>query len=117
MKMDIKNDDRPWGSFRQFTHNEATTVKILRVDDGQRLSLQYHNERSEFWVVLSGNPKLTIGDKIEQAKKGDEFFIPAKTKHRIEAPNGKVEMLEIAFGNFNEDDIVRIDDAYGRVSL
>jgi mannose-1-phosphate guanylyltransferase/mannose-1-phosphate guanylyltransferase/mannose-6-phosphate isomerase len=114
--MNIQNDTRPWGSFRQFTANETTTVKMLCVNAGQRLSLQYHNKRDEFWVVLTGNPSITIGETITQAKKGDEFFIPAETVHRIGAPDDYVEILEIAFGDFDENDIVRLDDVYGRVS-
>ena len=114
--MNIKNDKRPWGSFRQFTENEASTIKTISVDAGQRLSLQYHEKRSEFWCVLSGNPQVTIGDRVEQAKPGDEFTIPIQTIHRIEALDNKVEILEIAFGEFDENDIVRLDDAYGRVA-
>lgn len=114
--MNIQNDRRPWGSFRQFTDNEVTTVKVLSVDAGHRLSLQYHKKRSEFWKVLSGNPSITIGDTTSQAKKGDEFFVPAETIHRISASDDSVEILEIAFGDFDENDIVRLDDAYGRTS-
>jgi mannose-6-phosphate isomerase-like protein (cupin superfamily) len=113
--MEIKNDRRPWGFFRQFTDNEASTIKILNVDADKKLSLQYHHERDEFWTVLSGNPLLTIGDKIENAKAGDEFFIPKETIHRIETPEGGAQLLEIAFGEFDENDIVRIEDDYGRV--
>ncbi|MDD5083420.1 MAG: phosphomannose isomerase type II C-terminal cupin domain [Candidatus Moranbacteria bacterium] len=116
MNMDIKNDERPWGSFRQFTDNEATTVKILSVGAGHRLSLQLHRKRSEFWRVLSGHPSITIGETTIQAKQGDEFFVPAQTIHRIGAPDDSAEVLEIAFGDFDENDIVRLDDAYGRVS-
>jgi mannose-1-phosphate guanylyltransferase/mannose-1-phosphate guanylyltransferase/mannose-6-phosphate isomerase len=114
--MDIKNDMRPWGSFRQFTENELTTIKIISVNAGNKLSLQYHNNRSEFWVVLEGNPILTIGEERRQAQPKQEFFIPQKTKHRIEAIENNVEILEIAFGNFDESDIVRIEDSYGRIS-
>ena len=113
--MEIKNGERPWGFFRQFTQSEQSTVKLINVKDGQRLSLQYHLKRSEFWVVLVGNPKVTIGDMEKVAKVGDEFEIPQKAIHRIEAPDGDVQILEIAFGDFDEDDIVRIEDAYGRV--
>ena len=113
--MEIKNGKRPWGFFRQFTQSEQSTVKLINVKDGQRLSLQYHLKRSEFWVVLVGNPKVTIGDMEKVAKVGDEFEIPQKAIHRIEAPDGDVQILEIAFGDFDEDDIVRIEDAYGRV--
>ena len=113
--MEIKNDKRPWGSFRQFTQNEISTVKILDVEDGHKLSLQYHLSRDEFWVVLFGSPKITIGQENISAAKGDEFFVPRKTEHRIEAVGGDARILEIAFGEFDEDDIVRVEDAYGRI--
>jgi mannose-1-phosphate guanylyltransferase len=114
--MNIKNDMRPWGSFRQFTENELTTIKIISVKAGNKLSLQYHNKRSEFWVVLEGNPILTIEEERHHAQPKQEFFIPQKTKHRIEAVENNVEILEIAFGDFDESDIVRIEDSYGRIS-
>ncbi len=113
--MNIKNDTRPWGFFRQFTENEPSTIKIISVDAGHRLSLQYHNKRDEFWVVLSGNPVIRIGETVTHAIAGEEFSIPKKTNHRIEALENNVQVLEIAFGDFDENDIVRIEDAYGRI--
>jgi mannose-1-phosphate guanylyltransferase/mannose-6-phosphate isomerase len=112
--MNIKNDQRPWGQFRQFTENENSTIKLISVESGQSLSLQSHQKRSEFWVVLLGDPLVTVGAEIQKAKAGDEFFIPQKTVHRLEAQTEKVEILEIAFGDFEESDILRIEDAYGR---
>ncbi len=114
--MKIINDNRPWGSFRQFTHNEISTVKIISVEAGHQLSLQYHHKRSEFWVILSGHPRITVGEKVKIAQEGEEFFISPKTIHRIEAPEDNSQILEISFGDFDENDIVRIEDAYGRVS-
>ncbi len=113
--MEIENDRRPWGEFRRFTDNEKSTVKILSVDADKKLSLQYHHKRDEFWQVLSGNPSITIGEKTENAKAGDEFFIHKESLHRIETPNGAAKILEISFGEFDENDIIRIEDAYGRV--
>ncbi|MGA7828202.1 MAG: phosphomannose isomerase type II C-terminal cupin domain [Geobacteraceae bacterium] len=115
-KMHIINDIRPWGSFRQFTDNQQTTVKIINVTAGQRLSLQYHNHRDEFWVVLSGNPRITIGADVLDAAPGDEFTVPVNTLHRMEAPKNDACILEIAFGDFDENDIVRLEDAYGRIT-
>lgn len=107
-------EERPWGRFRRFTQNEPCTVKIISVVAGSSLSLQYHGERSEFWHILSGHPKITIGEIVTEAKPGDEFTVPVKAVHQIEAPEGDVEVLEIAFGNFREDDITRLKDNYGR---
>lgn len=112
--MSTVNVTRPWGSFDMFTHNEASTVKLIYVNEGEALSLQYHNKRQEFWRVISGNPCLTIGDDIKNAKPGDEFLILEGVKHRITAPSGGVTILEISTGDFDEDDIVRIEDKYNR---
>ena len=108
-------EKRPWGWFRQFTLNDPTTVKVFRMISGEEFSLQFHKNRAEFWHIISGTPKITIGEKTRDAKKGDEFFIPRGTKHRMEAVGGDVEFLEISFGHFNEEDIVRLQDKYGRV--
>ncbi len=107
------NEERPWGSFTQFTKNTPSTVKIIFVRAGEKLSLQYHKHRSEFWKILSGKGEVTIGESLFPTKKGDEFFIPKESLHRISASTD-LEILEIALGDFDEDDIVRTDDIYGR---
>lgn len=107
---------KPWGKFEQFEHNEIATVKILTVNPKGILSLQYHIKRTEFWRVLSGHPIVTVGKKVTLAKPGDEFFIKKRELHRLEAKDDTVEILEIAHGDFQEDDIVRLEDIYGRVS-
>jgi mannose-6-phosphate isomerase len=107
-------EKRPWGNFERFTQNEPSTVKIITVNAGEELSLQYHMKRSEFWKILSGNPIITSGDKIVEAKPNDEFFQLPKQNHRIKAGTTEVRILEIAFGQFEEGDIVRLEDRYGR---
>lgn len=107
-------EERPWGSFREFTENDKGTVKIIFVRKGEAFSLQDHEHRDEFWRILSGNPNITIGDKTVQAKKGDEFDIQPKMDHRISAFIDDVEVLEISRGKFDENDITRIEDKYGR---
>jgi mannose-6-phosphate isomerase-like protein (cupin superfamily) len=114
--MASKTVTRPWGTFTQFTHNEPSTVKIITVNPGGELSLQYHNERSEFWRVLQGKPIITIDDSVKEGKIGDEFTVPVKAKHRIKAQDEEVVILEISSGNFDEDDIIRLEDKYGRVT-
>jgi len=106
---------RPWGQFEQFTQNEKTTVKVISINKDSSLSLQYHNHRTEFWHILSGIPFVTIGKKHIEAKPGDEFVIEKETLHQIEAKDSAVRFLEIAYGDFDEDDIVRVKDKYGRV--
>ncbi|MDR3519848.1 MAG: phosphomannose isomerase type II C-terminal cupin domain [Candidatus Pacebacteria bacterium] len=106
---------RPWGQFEQFTQNEKTTVKVISINQDSSLSLQYHNRRREFWRILSGFPLVTIGEKQTNSKPGDEFMVEKKELHQIEAKDNAVQFLEIAYGDFDEDDIVRVKDKYGRV--
>ena len=112
--MNIFNEKRPWGEFRQFTAGEPSTVKILYIKPGESLSLQKHAKRTEFWHVLSGQPEVTIGDKVVVAKPGDEFTIEPFVEHRMSAKNEAVDFLEISFGEFAENDEVRLADNYGR---
>lgn len=106
--------NKPWGSFTSFIKNGACTVKLLNIVKGELLSLQYHKSRDEFWKVISGRPKIIIGQDEFEAHEGDEFNIPAMTKHRIIADYNDVVILEIATGDFDEDDIVRLEDKYDR---
>lgn len=105
---------KPWGSFRQFVLNEPCTVKIITVERGQAISLQRHDGRSEFWRVLAGDPLVTIDEKEIIAKPGDEFFIPQQANHRLTGQSHDCQILEISFGFFDEHDITRIEDNYGR---
>jgi len=105
---------KPWGQFDQFTLNEQTTVKILSVNKGNSLSLQYHKNRSEFWRVIFGHPFITIGENSQIANPGEEFIIDKSQSHRLEAPSDNVQILEVAYGDFDENDIIRTEDKYGR---
>jgi len=119
MKKRLKNYDsekRPWGGFERFTLNEKTTVKVLTIKPKKRLSLQYHKYRSEFWRVLDGPVKVTVGDKIFTLKKGEEITVPKGAKHRIEGLSKPARVLEISFGKFIERDDIRLEDDYGRRS-
>jgi|SRR5665213_3268220 len=110
-----EHEERPWGSFDRFTRGEASTVKIITVAAGKRLSLQYHQKRSEFWRVLAGSGTATIGSEEKPAAIGDEFEIAAGAQHRLAAGPEGLTVLEIAFGDFDEGDIVRVEDDFGRV--
>jgi mannose-6-phosphate isomerase-like protein (cupin superfamily) len=115
--LNIYQEERPWGNFRQFTKNELSTVKIITVRKGESLSLQSHTQRSEFWKILSGNGVIEIGDEKFEAKVGDEFTVPPGAQHRVSvgAESGvDLAFLEIATGHFNEQDIKRFEDKYGR---
>lgn len=110
----IVQDDRPWGNFRQFTHNQTTTVKILTVEAGQTLSLQDHAHRDELWVVLDQGLRIELDDRVIEPEPGDEIVIVRGAKHRLSSAGARGRVLEIAFGTFDEDDIRRHDDRYGR---
>lgn len=116
MKKSLKKtftEKRPWGFFTEFIKNEPATVKIISVKPGASLSLQYHHDREEFWHVLSGTGSVIVGKKKFVAKPGKEFVVPPKTLHRISATEA-LTILEIATGHFDESDIVRVQDIYGR---
>jgi len=113
--MSISYDKRPWGEEEILTMNEPSTVKILTINPGQRCSLQYHNHRKEFWKLIEGEAIIEIGDKKIDAKVGENFEIPPKTNHRINGKNIPGRILEISFGDFDENDIVRLEDDYGRI--
>ena len=89
-------------------------MKILNVKPNQKLSLQYHKKRDEFWRVISGSANFVIDDQLKQGKTGDEFFIKKGQNHRIMTQDEHVQVLEVSFGEFDEDDIVRIEDKYNR---
>lgn len=112
--MKKKRVKKPWGGFRQFTLNEKSTVKILTINSKQAFSLQLHKNRKEFWHFLDNPAKVTIGNKIIKVKKGDEIMVRKNQKHRIEAIGKPVSVLEISFGKFDENDIRRLEDKYGR---
>ena len=106
---------RPWGTFDRFTHNEACTVKIITVDPGQRLSLQRHLHRDEMWQVLDGLVDVVIDGHTTVVGCGGRVWVPRTTTHRIgNASATPARVLEIAFGEFDENDIERLDDDYRR---
>jgi len=107
-------EEREWGSFIQFTREAPSTVKILTVDPGQAFSLQKHQNREEGWYVISGNGVIQIGEEKNEIEVGKSYFIPKETLHRLEAGDEPLVVLEVSFGDFDENDITRIEDRYGR---
>lgn len=106
--------ERPWGNFRQFTHNSLSTVKILTLKSGESLSLQSHAKRSEFVRIIQGSGTIEIWDMKYNVVEGDEHNIPVNTKHRVMAGPSGLAYLEISMGNFEENDEIRYEDKYGR---
>lgn len=108
-------DVRPWGNFMRYTYNQKCTVKILEVNPNQMLSKQSHKNRDELWVILDKGLRVELDDKVINPIPGDEIVIKRNMKHRLASLGKKARVLEIAFGDFDEDDIVRFEDNYGRV--
>lgn len=107
--------ERPWGNFEQFTANEISTVKILQVKPLQRLSLQSHQNREELWVALDEGAVAEINGRKQYLEKGDKVVVPKGAKHRLSSESEIVRVLEIAFGKFDEEDIIRYEDDFGRI--
>ncbi len=112
---DVRTTNRPWGHFQQFVANEPVTVKTITVQPGHRLSLQRHDRRAELWQILDHPLEVVVGDSSWVAESGELVWIPVRCEHRVanhgDAP-GRV--LEIAFGDFAEGDIERLEDDYQR---
>ena len=107
---------KPWGSFTQFTHNEKSTIKILKINPGGELSLQTHKTRKELWYIVEGKPTTVLNTKTAKHKEGDSIKVGKGVKHRIiNKTKELVIILEIATGKFDENDIVRIKDKYNRI--
>ncbi len=113
----ILEDRRPWGKFRSFPHPAAGAVKIITVDPGGTLSLQYHERRAEFWVALDEGLEITVGERTWRPAPDEEIYIPRGAAHRLRSVGSRpARIMEIWLGDSDEADIVRLDDAYGRSS-
>ena len=111
----IFEDIRPWGKFRSYPHQKASSVKIITVNPGQALSLQYHNNRSESWIILDEGLEVTVGNRVWEPAKNEEITIPQKAEHRVRNMARKsARFLEFWIGDSDETDIIRLDDSYGR---
>jgi mannose-1-phosphate guanylyltransferase/mannose-6-phosphate isomerase/mannose-1-phosphate guanylyltransferase/mannose-6-phosphate isomerase len=111
----IIEDIRPWGKFRRYPHREAGSIKIITVNPGGVLSLQSHERRDEFWVVIDPGLEMTLGERVWTPASGEEIFIPRGTPHRARN-RGQMpaRVMEIWIGRSDESDIVRLKDDYGR---
>jgi mannose-6-phosphate isomerase-like protein (cupin superfamily) len=111
----IVEDVRPWGKFRRFPHEAASSLKIITVQPGGRLSLQYHDGRDEFWVVLDPGLEITLGDRVWTAVRDEEIFIPRRAAHRVRNVGREpARIMEVWLGPSSESDIVRLSDDYDR---
>jgi mannose-1-phosphate guanylyltransferase/mannose-6-phosphate isomerase len=107
---------RPWGSYDSIDNGERFQVKRLSVKPGGVLSLQMHHHRAEHWIVVQGTARITRDGETFLLSENESTYIPVGAKHRIENP-GKVPLhiVEVQSGTYlGEDDIVRLEDNYGR---
>lgn len=107
---------RPWGWYDTIDLGDRFKVKRIQVNAGASLSLQIHAKRAEHWVVVKGAAEVTCGDHVITLKENESTFIPLGEKHRLSNPSTDIlEIIEVQSGAYlGEDDIVRIDDGYGR---
>ena len=112
-----QKDTRPWGPWEVIDCGETFCVKRIKVVPGGKLSLQLHHHRAEHWIIVKGTALVTLGEEISEKKTDEHIFIPVGVKHRIEnASDGDVEFIEVQAGdNLDENDIVRLEDVYGRI--
>ncbi len=110
-------DQRPWGSYTILDQGEDFQVKRIEVDPGKRLSLQSHNHRKEYWLIIKGQFEIEIDDRKDIYDAGDIVFINIGAKHRPKCiSEEKGIFIEVQHGeNLREDDIVRYEDDYGRI--
>ncbi|MGH8430403.1 MAG: mannose-1-phosphate guanylyltransferase/mannose-6-phosphate isomerase, partial [Solimonas sp.] len=107
---------RPWGSYDSIDAGARFQVKRLTIKPGATLSLQMHKHRAEHWVVVKGTARITRGDEVFVLSENESTYIPVGTAHRIENPGTEpLQIIEVQSGGYlGEDDIVRLDDKYGR---
>jgi mannose-1-phosphate guanylyltransferase/mannose-6-phosphate isomerase len=107
---------RPWGYYQDVDIAVRYRVKRIVVKPGSMLSLQKHFHRSEHWVVVNGTAEVTLGNEVRNVHENQSVYIPIGSTHRLANP-GKIplELIEVQVGSYlGEDDIVRLDDIYGR---
>ena len=107
---------RPWGEFHILNEQNDFKIKKIIIKPGQRLSYQYHNKRTELWLVTRGLLKVIIDDKEYSLSNNEYIQIPQGAKHRAQnLSDNDVHFIEIQTGSyFGEYDIVRIEDDYNR---
>lgn len=107
---------RPWGTYQTTDSGERFQTKRIVVKPGEKLSLQKHHHRAEHWIIVQGTALVTRGDEVIELHENESTYIPMGTVHRLENP-GKIplHLIEVQSGGYlGEDDIVRLEDTYGR---
>jgi mannose-6-phosphate isomerase len=114
----LLEEKKPWGGFLVLEDRPTHKVKRIWIHPGQRLSYQKHLKRSEHWVILEGRARVTLDGKEIILRQGESVDIPLEALHRIEnIGDTQLTFIEVQWGDyFGEDDIVRVEDDYGRVA-
>ena len=114
----MEGTTRPWGKYEILLDSDNCKVKRISVSPGQRPSYQYHHKRNEHWVIIAGIGQVRMNDKITPVSAGDSIYVPAMSKHTVLNTSEKDHLvfIEIQTGDyFGEDDIIRLEDDYGRI--
>ncbi len=114
MKKLNKDVEKPWGGYYDMAEETGKWhLKVIEVKKGQRLSLQKHQMRSEFWVIADGEAKIQKDEETLTLKTGDTIAFKKEEAHRAEGITDTT-IIEVTFGEHDEDDITRLADDYGR---
>ena len=117
IQLNLREDHRPWGFYEVISEDgQDHKVKRITVWPGKRLSLQVHARRKEHWLIVSGRARITLDGDNREIAAGESVDIPIKTPHRIEnIADVPLVFIEVQQGDyFGEDDIIRLDDDFGR---
>ncbi len=107
--------EKPWGKVTTYALNQTASVRIITIDAGRSTSEHYHQLRDETWIVLDDGLTVQIGNRVVEARPGEEFVVAAEEPHRISnGGSGRGRVLEVAYGYTTEDDVFRLQDDYGR---
>ena len=113
----VKRSERPWGEYYGWDEGKKWNLKTIYIKPKKRLSLQYHHHREEWWLLVEGEAEATTGQgkdsKTIELKKGEVFRVGERQVHRLSSKKGGV-VVEVAYGDFDEADIVRLEDDHGR---
>jgi mannose-6-phosphate isomerase len=112
----LEYSERPWGSYQVLHTTDSAQVKEIKVKAGARLSYQTHQKRAEHWFIVKGPAVITIDGETKTLAQGDSVDIGIGVAHRMAAPaTNDVVFIEVQTGTyFGEDDIVRLEDDFGR---
>ena len=108
-------ENRPWGTYEVLLDKPDHKVKEIYVKPNHRFSLQYHEYREEHWVIVEGIGTITQGEIESIIRPGEYAYIPKGSIHRLHGGDNGITFIEVQRGICEEDDIIRIEDDYGRL--